>query len=127
MSDWRPLAIAFDHVGSRVTCNPPPTDTDDDWLCLDTFSGDVEAFLVEAGYTVCGNPDQYGEDEFVAYRKGDENVIIVNTEYAYNSFMLATRLAKRFNLLIKDDRKALFQAIMNGDDYYANQEVTNDN
>ncbi len=26
--------VLIEPVGSRVTCNPPPMDTDEDWLCL---------------------------------------------------------------------------------------------
>ena len=42
-------------VGSRVTCSPPPTDTDEDWLCL---AHDVVQFVEAAeaeGFTQGGS------------------------------------------------------------------------
>lgn len=49
---------------------------------------------------------------FTSYRLGELNVIATDKPKFYDDFLLATRLAKRFNLLDKKDRVALFQAIL---------------
>lgn len=102
-------------VGSRVTCNPAPTDTDEDWLVI--TMEDPEADLVEAGFTQDGSPEFYtGNDAggFRSWRKGDLNIVTTQSSEFFDRFMTATYLAKRFNLLRKEDRIALFQAVLYG-------------
>lgn len=104
-------------VGSRVTCNPPPVDTDEDWLVL-TF-GDVAEKMREAGFSQDGSPQFYtGNDNggFRSWRHGDINVVTTESQEFYERFITATDLAKRFNLLAKADRIALFQAVLYGVD-----------
>lgn len=100
-------------VGSRYTCNPPPLDTDEDYLVL--VSGDPYAELMQAGFDQDGSPEFYtGNDAggFRSWRKGNLNVITTESHEFYGKFMKATHLAKRFNLLEKRDRIALFQVIL---------------
>jgi len=102
-------------VGSRVTCDPAPTDTDEDWLVL-VREVPVEK-LQEAGFSQEGSPEFYtGNDAggFRSWRKGDLNVITTQSDEFYRLFLTATYLAKRFNLLRKQDRIALFQAVLYG-------------
>lgn len=104
-------------VGSRVTCNPPPVDTDEDWLVL-TF-GDVAENMREAGFSQDGSPQFYtGNDNggFRSWRRGDLNIVTTESQEFYERFITATDLAKRFNLLAKADRIALFQAVLYGVD-----------
>lgn len=35
--EWIVPGIQWQRVGSRVTCSPPPTDTDEDFLVYDRF------------------------------------------------------------------------------------------
>ena len=102
-------------VGSRVTCDPAPTDTDEDWLVL-VQEVPIER-LQEAGFGQEGSPEFYtGNDAggFRSWRKGEINLITTQSEEFYRLFLTATYLAKRFNLLRKQDRIALFQAILYG-------------
>lgn len=102
-------------VGSRVTCDPAPTDTDEDWLVL-VREVPIER-LQEAGFGQEGSPEFYtGNDAggFRSWRKGEINLITTQSEEFYRLFLTATYLAKRFNLLRKQDRIALFQAILYG-------------
>jgi len=105
-------------VGSRVTCDPPPTDTDQDVLC---FVENKEAFAALAerdGYEVAGSVPadglKSGNSKFISLKKGECNLIVTDDVSFKNLFMVATRLAKRLNLLNRDDRVALFQAVLYG-------------
>lgn len=105
----------YEPVGSRVTCDPAPQDTDEDYLVLDSMIDSIPAKLEAAGFTVEGESEFYtGNDAggFVSYRKGNVNVICTSDGDFYQNFLTATALAKRFNLLRKADRIALFQAVL---------------
>lgn len=105
-------------VGSRITCNPAPTDTDADFLCLDV--GDCSETLKNLGFTQDGSPEFYtGNDNggFRSFRKGDLNLIVTRDQTFFDLFLTATHLAKAFNLLQKDQRIALFQAVLYGVKY----------
>lgn len=103
-------------TGSRWICDPPPMHTDEDWICLaetfETATNDLvaEDFEEEGEYREEGN-------NFLSFRKGDVNLIVVTEEGYYNEFCLATKLARKYNLLQKRDRIQLFQAILEGTDY----------
>ena len=115
LEDLRPLAIAIEPVGSRVTCSPPPDDTDEDWLLL--VQSDPSTRFAALGFGQDGSPEFYtGNDEggFRSWRKGDLNVVTTQDPEFFERFLLATHLAKRFNLLVKADRIALFQAVLYG-------------
>lgn len=100
-------------TGSRVICNPPPLDTDEDWLVL--VPRDISAEMQDAGFSQDGSPEFYtGNDNggFRSWRRGDLNIVTTESEEFYQLFETATMLAKRFNLQDKNDRVALFQAIL---------------
>lgn len=115
MDDWK---LLFDHwsaVGSRVTCVPAPTDTDEDYLILS--ANDRTKELREIGFDSSGSPEFYtGNDngQFRSWRRGNVNLIITPDSHFHGLFLTATQLAKRFNLLRKEDRIALFQAVLYG-------------
>jgi hypothetical protein len=115
MSALGPILADAAPVGSRITCNPPPQDTDEDWLVL--VYSDPEAALLEAGFTQDGSPEFYtGNDDggFRSWRRDELNLVTTNEIQFYDRFMTATMLAKRFNLMDKGDRIALFQAVLYG-------------
>jgi hypothetical protein len=102
-------------VGSRVTCSPPPVGADEDWLCL--CNPKASERLQAAGFEQDGSPEFYtGNDNggFRSYRRGDLNVIITQDSDFFERFTTASELARRFNLLRKCDRIALFQAVLYG-------------
>lgn len=121
------IAASIEPVGSRVTCNPAPTDTDEDWLLLletpecekDATPSlaiiDPFAIFVKNGFVQDGDPELYDLMDtggFTSWRRGNLNIIATFNERFYDLFKLATKLAKRFNLLSKADRKTLFQAVL---------------
>lgn len=108
-------------VGSRVTCDPAPTDTDQDVLLLidpeDLHS--MVDMMIDEGFELDGSEvdDEFAIDEesaFQSYSYGDLNLIITGSEKFFGRFMAATSVAKRLNLLRKEDRVALFQAVLYG-------------
>lgn len=113
--------------GSRVTCNPAPTDTDQDVIVLveaiaatsaskcsvkprKEYSEVVAAPLYEAGFVVGGSARS--DDDFESWTKGDINLILTADPAFYDKFVAATTVARRLNLLDKEDRKALFRAVL---------------
>lgn len=109
--------ICYDLVGSRVICDPPPTDTDQDILVLVTRIPFEE--LAKDGWVLGGSEilarKSDGEYAFVSFKKGELNYIITTSKAFYNHFWTATMLAKKYNLLDKNDRIELFDAIMRKD------------
>lgn len=114
----------IDHkpVGSRVTCDPPPMDTDEDHLIL-IESEDLAAALdalADDGYVAHTPRGRYYHEssgrpsEFVSVRKGEINLLITSKDKFFRRFIAATSIAKRFNLMDKEDRVALFQAVLYG-------------
>lgn len=110
-------------VGSRVTCNPPPVDTDQDVLVyIDEANADdfvwrmkKTGFNVELGEGYAEDALNSGEeDRFQSYRLGDVNLIDTVDERFYTRFAAATAMAKRANLMQKEERIALFQAVLYG-------------
>jgi hypothetical protein len=119
MNDIRAIARRFEPVGSRVTCNPAPTDTDEDFLVLidvERFSEFYQLLMVE-GYELGGsvplNEKHLDKDDcFSSFTLGDTNLIVTASEVFFDRFMLATAEAKEKNLLEKSERIALFQSIL---------------
>ena len=104
-------------VGSRVTCNPAPVGTDQDFLCLckpqyDLL--DVASTCLNAGHQV---DMKYGTvlGEFLSTRSGDINLIATTNRTFFDKFIVASKTAKFLNLLNKDHRIALFDAVIKGE------------
>lgn len=115
-------ALKWQRVGSSVTCDPVPHTCDFDYLILlaaakvTMFCDDMQSlgFDIElgAGYAANCLKDQLNADAFNSYRADDVNFIITCSHDFYHKFVVATDLAKRFNLLKKSDRIALFQGVL---------------
>lgn len=109
-------------VGSRITCSPPPLDTDQDVLVYvhATNMPIVQNKLETAGFVREGsNPADMNanvdkQSVFFSFRKGDMNYIITSELEFYERFSTATELARKWNLLEKSDRIQLFQAVLYG-------------
>lgn len=112
--------IAAKAAGSRVTCNPAPTNTDNDYIVHVEDLAATDDILVSSGWEIGGSPipldanHTHQDERFVSLTLGDINLIITASESFYRRFVAATYVAKRFNLLIKADRIALFQAVLYG-------------
>lgn len=114
---WQMICLDFP-VGSRETCSPPPDDGDYDYLCLVV---NREEFVKEAakyGFTdeTVQTPEKYlgTSRRFTSLRRGELNLIASDDEAFIQEFRAATSIAKKFNLLKRDDRVALFQAVLYG-------------
>ena len=98
--------------GSRVTCDPPPMDSDDDILLLVDNVKQFCEMVQGEGYSL---PQPYIPGScFQSLRKGEINLIVTSCPIFFGKFRLATKVAKQLNLLKKQDRVALFQAILYG-------------
>lgn len=106
----RASALDCEFVGSRVTCNPAPTDTDLDILVRVKSMFDAGEQLGRDGYKFCGS--LHDSQFFQSARKGEVNIIYTCDVDFYERFMAAHSVAKRLNLLKKDDRIALFRAVL---------------
>ena len=115
----RALCVRVEPVGSRVTCDPAPTDTDIDYLLL-SADGNVLAYIHQDGWILGGSviADAANkvsrEDRFSSFKKGNVNLIVTTSARFFERFMAATYVAHRLNLLCKTDRISLFQAVLYG-------------
>lgn len=113
-------------VGSRVTCNPPPTDTDEDYLVLVGEDFTYET-LFDAGFEIGGSeivdPCEGYFDFFQSFKKEDSNVNYIITSEAkfFEDFVFASNIAKKLNLSEKQQRVNLFQIVLY-DNYDADAE-----
>lgn len=103
-------------VGSRVTCNPPPMDTDCDILCLTEDDLDNDRFidyLEEQGWFTGGGYSQM--DFFESWTKTLDgvpyNIILTQRSLWYDTFIRATIECRKKNLLKKKDRVSKFNHI----------------
>ena len=112
------LCLECHAVGSRVTCDPPVMDTDRDMLCLVKDRKEFLGAATREGFVMAGSvpADQLelNQSPFTSLKRGEDNLIVTDAAWFASRFMVATRLAKRFNLQAKADRVALFQAVLYG-------------
>ena len=104
----------YEYVGSRVTCNPPPMDTDEDILIYSEDAKTLIGNCIEQGFVGTGS---YVGSEFTSLLQGTINLIITDNKEFYDKFMLATHVCKSLNLLDKQERITVFQAILYGKAY----------
>jgi hypothetical protein len=116
-------------VGSRVTCNPPPTDTDIDILVFASDAEKLSLMMAFRGFQahLCASKvedlsnsanqtvfDGTQSSPFVSLRRGEVNLIVTDQTRFFRRFLAATSVAKKLNLLSKPDRIDLFQAVLYG-------------
>lgn len=107
-------------VGSRETCVPAPTDTDQDWLALVHLMDfqPLADHLLATGWQVGGSlidPQQStlpDAEVFSSFKREDQNLLVTVSEEFHKRFLAASSFAARMNLLHKPDRIALFQAVL---------------
>ena len=112
-------AISSWKTGSKYICNPPVLDTDDDTI---VFVNDLKAAyteLCEDGWKPAN--ESYGSenlDGWFSVKKTMDglihNYIVMDSVSRYQKWVTATELAKKLNLLKKEDRITLFSVIVDG-------------
>lgn len=126
MSDVRALLKTFCEVeacGSRVTCFPPPKNTDADYLVFVSSGREddvskVVNLLSGNGFTWEGASEHYqvvAGYNFMSWRKDDINFIVSASYDFVKRHRAATAICKRLNLLDKTDRIAVFKAVLYGE------------
>lgn len=120
-ADAAKYAKEITSVGSRVTCSPAPTDTDRDFLVLVEGRdwGNLWGALERDKWKVDGSLPVNAEPwdasvRFSSFKRDECNLICTDAPDFHRRFLAATAIAKRFNLLEKADRIALFQAVLYG-------------
>lgn len=112
-------------VGSRVTCSPPPTDTDEDFLLLVENMNDAVSKLIDIGFSAHMTDEQFKEYQalscvsrgrFTSLRLGDVNYIITESAFFFDRFMTATHICKTMNVMDKQHRILIFHGVF-GDSY----------
>lgn len=100
-------------TGSKYICEPPVMTTDEDYYGLTLNRQTTVDSLLADGWELCTDND-YQDDAFTALRKGSYNLILL---FTYEDWLLhyqTTELAKRFNLVKKQDRIDFFELVRNG-------------
>ncbi len=115
----RGQGAAVEPCGSRVTCEPPPVDTDEDWLVQlldnDRKVSDAVSTLTQNDFRWEGSEHyQSAAGTFMSWRKGNLNLIVTRDAGFAGRHRAATSICKRLNLLRKEDRIAVFQAVLYG-------------
>lgn len=108
------ISIDWQMTGSRFICNPPPMDTDEDYIVYGNLNL-IEEVLYQSGFKLTADPKYEGGRWFLTFRLNEFNLIVTDSDVFFERFVAATLLAKRHNLLDKSDRIALFQKILYGD------------
>lgn len=105
--------LRYEPVGSRITCNPPPMDTDEDFLALVPDEGIAWASLEALGFETGTDAEYDGmASNFISFKRGVTNIIVTSDIEWFAKFMAASHVAKRLNLRKKADRIAVFQAVL---------------
>jgi len=109
-------------VGSRVTCNPAPTDTDHVYLVYlkPECWADMTRWLDCNGWDLDGSRiDSWAEIAnvdvvFTSYSYRDINLLLTPSAIFNARFLAATSVCKLLNLLDRDHRIAVIQAAVYG-------------
>lgn len=108
-------------TGSRIICNPPPMGTDEDFIVLvNRATIEHATLLLQNGFVMGGSDPTYANEQdigggdfgFQSFTKDEVNYILTESSKFYHNFCYATDIAKKLNLLKKQQRIDLFQIIL---------------
>jgi hypothetical protein len=100
------------YTGSKYICPTEPYNDIDIMVLVDN----IEKW--EAEHTVdskCGADVTYPDDDMVAFRIGEFNILITAKPDYFIKWQFATQIAIKLNLVKKEDRKYLFKAFLDND------------
>ena len=97
-------------TGSSYICNPPITDTDIDFVIYSQDWDKLHDWCEKNAFKT--NFEDYELEEFRSYKRGIINLIVTNDATFYRRFVKATEVAKKLNLLDKQQRVDLFDFVM---------------
>ena len=97
--------------GSRVICDPPPTDTDRDFVLLVNDVATAACRLYRHGWQDPAGMSEYrGEHgDFVTVRRGEDNAMLFGNPVEFGAVLAATCIATQKNIMQKSERYALFE------------------
>lgn len=106
------ISICIFPTGSRIICQPPVLNTDEDWYVLVENYSKFDA-LLDMDYTSPEkSKEEYPEmdgDDFKTYRKDEINLIVTEDRKFFLDGYLATCLCQGINAFHKDLRINIFQ------------------
>lgn len=98
------------------------------YICPNQEHNDIDVMLLvddivqfEQQYELdnkCG--DSYPDDDMVAFRYGVYNILLTDEPGYFRKWKLATEIATKLNLIHKEDRKYLFQQLVDNDSIIVN-------
>ena len=100
-----------------MTCDPPVMNTDRDVLILTSNVLDFGTVCARRiGWQTSGSlmEIEAHDRNCLSVRNGELNLIVTDDPKFYDRFMAAHSVAKRLNLMSKEDRVALFQTVLYG-------------
>lgn len=118
--------LDFMPFGSAHVCNPPVTNTDEDYVILVEDMDLIDSMMRKHGFSNCDLYDQISAN-FTSYRCGKLNFTFTIDDLMYTRYMAATLLATRLNLQNKQQRVRLYALLEHGKDAIENtyyQDVT---
>jgi len=97
-------------TGSRVICNPPVLDTDEDWLVYvpEPCENDASNWLMLHGARF--NEQQKHYPDGIVMWLGNLNIIVISDYSIFYRWVVATYWAKQLGLNDKNDRLKYFQS-----------------
>jgi hypothetical protein len=102
-------------TGSKVICNPPPSDSDTDYL-VNCFNDKrllvITHYLEKEGFESESESYEGHDNDFNSYRKGNINLIVTSDSEFSEKHCLATAVCRKLNLVNKDDRIMVFKAFL---------------
>lgn len=102
-------------TGSSVICHPPVLTTDIDFIIFTKTETELHKFLIKNDFKQsCSEEEEYDleTEGFTCYRKDNINLIVTISYNWYLGWVKATKLAKKLNLLKKEDRITLFKFVL---------------
>lgn len=117
------MCSIWEPVGSTVTCVPIPEGADNDILALITDPREFLPFIGECvqyyGFTFDGSEVENSDQPTMSFvslthPSDNTNLIITRSKEFATKFLVATHVCKTLNLLDKNHRILVFQAVLYG-------------